>query len=119
MSLSSIDWDSLTPEQLNQPVEPWHPKPGDRVRVRVNGECTHSGPVEAMLTGDFLAEGGPHEEIEDGRPGVVVILPSTDASDVTHPYAVTYDEPFWSERDQLLIRGAHYAAAELEPLEEL
>ncbi len=123
MSLSSIDWDSLTPEQLKQPYRPWRPKVGDRVRVRLSPECDWNTRTTDMFTGRKMATGGPHDDEEDGRVGTVDQLRyeaplSEREAEETHPYAVTFDDPYWSVRDRLLIQGAHFAASELEPLEE-
>lgn len=86
--------------------EPWQPKVGDRVRVRVSSECQqhpHSIDVDTRdgvdgLTGTVMDTG------RSRRPG--------------HPYFVVLDRPVPCRFNMSgFVHGAVCAAVELDPLE--
>lgn len=92
--------------------EPWTPKIGDRVRVRLSGECQYS--VRLGTSGPAIQG---HSAGEDGVTGTVIEWPLAAWMRVGqgHDFAVEYDGPIESEG--LTMRGAEYAACELEPLD--
>lgn len=106
----SIDFMASAPDAV---VEPWHPKIGDRVRVRLNGECQLQFPATAP---GRLAD---HESF-DGYTGTVVQPPwNLDPVAIAflgsqgHSYAVKFDpgqSTVWA--------GDFFAACELELLED-
>lgn len=98
---------------LDQPWEPWQPKVGDRVRVRLNGECHRRYHVMSLLGTHSDVRYG-HVPEEDGRIGTVAIGPGR-PSEPSHRFAVVYDVPMFS--DGLPIVGGAYAAIELELIE--
>lgn len=108
--------------------EPHTFKVGDRVRVRLSGECRQS-PAPGCLSDQ---RGVPlHMDVDDGLTGVIVsdetVFEHQDSFVATwmasaslnyyrsigHPYNVLFDEPYVSGVDI-----AAYAAIELEPLTE-
>ena len=109
---------------IDAETEYWTPRTfavGDRVRTKLSPECPRRVTWEpsGTITG-HLAE-------EDGRTGTVITteeacratgVPSDlIGTPVSHPYLVRFDETF------LIAPGAaafsnHYAAVELEPLED-
>lgn len=97
--------------------EPWQPKVGDRVRVRLSGEC------QAVCI-YYRRAGAPlHKNIPDGRIGTVVEgHPMIDANDARlhardgHTYPVEFDDAVLAPYG--FIVGSHFAATELEPLDD-
>lgn len=87
--------------------EPWTPRPGARVRIRLSGECP-------------LHDGGAMAENYDGRLGVV-IGPVRQPPQHPDSWLSRYPGHVWEVRFARYrlggVWGAHFAAAELEPLE--
>lgn len=83
--------------------EPWQPAVGDRVRVRLSGECGR------MESGRYV-----HTHIMPGADGHSGIVISTNAGGDQHPYHVRFDEPYLAYGT--LVLSNVYAAIELEPL---
>src|SRR5689334_396302 len=77
--------------------------PGDRVRVRLGGNCPMHDPAHQRP---------PHLAEEDGRVGTVerVHPRMWDA----HPYLVRFDAPFQHPRGGWRVQASIYAAGELE-----
>lgn len=103
--------------------EPWRPRPGDRVRIRLNGECEHRYKFAGIAGGPpVYATGVPHRlELENGRLGRVIESQqwATDEDVHAHVYMVLYDDPIptpWLSYGQD-IAGQAYAAIELEQVE--
>lgn len=99
--------------------QPWQPKPGDRVRVRLSGECRAELPPECAgrLYGLVFA----HEGIPDGVTGTVVAMEGYGPNlahfeRIGHTTAVSFDERVrvggieWKE--------VEFAPSELEALGE-
>lgn len=107
------------------PWEPWQPKIGQRVRIRLSRECDMRLDPDAGVVrrGDARAGDPAHNPDEDGRLGVVERhiepgkSPSGDDS-LRHGHAwfVRWVVPMKVGRGSY--SGADYAACELEPLEE-
>lgn len=110
-----------TPSHGNQLEEAWVPDSlqarltvGAKVRVRLRGECDREN-----MPGSHYQENGirGHALWLDGKTGVIsepyLGHPSPYPS---HPYFVRWDEPYLIEERRAV--GEHFAAAELEPLEE-
>jgi hypothetical protein len=120
-----IDYLNVPEHLLYQPIEPYSFKVGDRVRVRLNGECV-SPPNE-----EGLALGYPHRHFdgENGRLGTIDAIDSSEFEpnhwNHTHRYSVLFDEPLLLEflRPRLpstveaVAGSATFAACELEPLD--
>ena len=85
---------------LDTPYEPWHPHPGQRVRIRRSGECPGAHHIA--------------NRSDDGGAGKVVARRPWPVSD--HPYIVAFDTaiPTGATFPTHLTRG-YYAAVELEP----
>ena len=94
-------------EHDTAPWEPWTPRVGDRVRVRLSGECKGSD----WATGCGIS----HAWLCDGETAVVVnVIPL-----VSHGIEVRMDRMADWKLDGYLYRAfAAYAAAELEPLSD-
>lgn len=117
-----------TPDQQEywRGIPEWTPKVGDRVRVRLSGECRqvfssaldyNDGPVVGLLPTTPTR----HVDEEHGLTGIVdVVLVANTLfrgkpipSDITHCFCVVFDEPLdgrWK------MWGGTYAACELELL---
>ena len=72
----------------------WHPDPlsvGDRVRVRLNGECRFTVPADPDIPGDtdFLME---HDVAQHGLTGVIDEI--SDDPWFGHGYGVAFDHPY-------------------------
>ena len=107
--------------------EPWHPQLGDRVRVRLSGECPVTPPEAEFKPESFTAsvmreidwpEKG-HPEQLDGVEGTVDKI-THEMDDVVdwwhgHWYGVWFDQPVKFEGG-ILCHGLGFAAVELEPL---
>ena len=124
-NVERINWTSvaaLTDEPQDQDFwEPWQPKIGDRVRVRLNGECRFE-------TSGFNRYGVPskryptHREWENGKTGTVIpcrFITShgfcSHASDGRgHWIVVQYD--IVEDHPDINTIAGHYAAVELEPI---
>jgi hypothetical protein len=97
--------------------QPWQWKVGDRVRVRLSGECQleyHDLSPAKRIAG--ICNG--HLSAEDGLTGTVVEYgnsPDIHAFAVKqgHPYSVQWDRNIRTGRFHW--GGSNYAAAELEP----
>jgi hypothetical protein len=89
--------------------EPWSPKVGDRVRVRLSGECRWDR--------DGAAEDDPsHDAILDGQLGTVVEI-DRPAWHRGHDYFVALDVcPCGEPREEGEPCCEWFAAVELEPL---
>jgi hypothetical protein len=110
-----IDYLNVPTEMLDQPIEPWTPKIGDRVRVVLNGECQFQAHPESHAAASGELRG--HFDHEHGRTGTVV-EPDHDAEFFAaqdHHYLVMYDEEV-PLPDGYVCTGDYYAACELEPL---
>jgi hypothetical protein len=99
--------------------EPWQPKIGDRVRVRLNGECRFE--TFGMNRHGILSERKPsHREWEDGKTGTVVLCRwiAEDGYCLSdrwgHGIVIEYDTEV--NRPDIFAKAGHYAACELEPL---
>lgn len=94
--------------------EPWQPEVGQRVRIRLSGEC----PIEyrhAEAGYDRIRkviEPVGHNPDESGRVGTVSAVQREERGG--HYYMVDYDRLLW--QDDMWWAGAVYAAIELEPL---
>lgn len=113
--------------------EPWQPQPGQRVRIRLSGECQAqfiSGYSDLAVLGasfqrNFKDSG--HVPEEDGAEGTVVTsgvlgrlrevvsVPDTRSS---HPYVVQFEPWLPTPSVGGTLRAAAYAACELEPIDE-
>ena len=104
--MSTETWtpvEPLTDDDLNQRY--WRePKVGDRVRVRLSGECQLEGPVLNIET--RKTEHGRHPEFIDGQYGTVIVC--------HHCGSVSCDlyegHPFRVRLDERLGNGPHFAA---------
>jgi hypothetical protein len=84
--------------------EPWQPRLGDRVRVRLSAECR----------APWADEG--HDPRYDGLSGTVAHFPwSSDWPG--HPYTVRFDVTLPTENPYEVLVGGYFAAIELEPLD--
>jgi hypothetical protein len=103
----TVDYLNPPDELLYQPIEPWHPRVGDRVRVVLNLECRAESDV--WRDGRFEFEHVGHEQTEHGAVGVV----TEDCGDeYTHRYMVLFNHPIpWRNGT---CKDAAYAASELE-----
>lgn len=91
--------------------EPWKPKVGDRVEVRVSGECGWRGDPGSAAE----QRGEGHPAWMDGKTGEVVeIDPTPGAAAVGHRYLIDWDVPHVEGWRTFV--GSAYAAAELLPL---
>lgn len=111
-----IDLWQVPSELLDQPIRPWSPHRGERVRVTASiAECRASGQLEANDGRVWPIIG--HDDQEAGRTGVVVKIEDTSGRHI-HDYLVLYDQRY--ERAWLVVRqwhiGGWYSAWELEPL---
>jgi hypothetical protein len=109
-----INWTPVTPLS-DEPQdlaywEPWQPKIGDRVRVRLSGECLVKGPAMSAETGKrYLCDG--HPEWENGVTGVVSVCRSGRCDGFSrHKVVVEFAHP-----DGRPWMG-HFAACELEKI---
>lgn len=107
--------------------QPWTPRVGQRVRVRLSGECAarqHHHDTDARRV--TLGPGG-HYATEEGREGVIVACTRQLCAEWRrdhwgHGVHVIYDEPFeieLADGSAAKAIGQAYAAIELEPLEEV
>lgn len=62
-----VDYLNVPEEMLDRPIEPWAPKVGDRVRVRVSPECGWVSPVSY-----WDAESNKEVSLGEGRFGHAV-----------------------------------------------
>ena len=89
-------------------------KVGDRVRVRLSGECQTRGKVRDPYTGKY--EVRTHPDFADGLIGTVIVC--THCLDARcslyegHPFLIRMDHDFGTGKTY----GAYFAASELEPL---
>lgn len=95
--------------------ESWTPKIGDRVRVRLNGECRVDWRShDVQMTSKGLVQG--HQLVEDGRLGTVSDcgegFPCPHTKPMGHEYGIEYDTPM--DALGIVWAGGHYAAGELE-----
>lgn len=112
----TVDYLNPPDELLYQPIEPWTPRVGDRVRVVINPECRlrpHPESYEPATAG-LLG----HYPFENGRVGTVVLPENAVDGDAEyfaaqgHPYLVEYDIPFVVA--DFTCTMDFYAACELE-----
>ena len=107
----AIDWATV---DLDAPWQPWTPQVGDRVRVRLSGECRRENDPNSPLSGAGVLEG--HTLLRHGMTGTVDRLcRHSDCVRYGHVYTVILDEPIRLGDDEY--RADCFAAAELEPLE--
>lgn len=90
--------------------QPWAPKVGDRVRVRLSAEC---------LAHELAADPAVVRQI-DGQHGVVLSVSQT--ARPGHPYWVRIAAPFPAAHPRTgypgVVTSGVFAATELEPLTE-
>ena len=102
------------PSDLDRPWEPWTFKVGDRVRVRLSGECRWARFSKAL--------GDGHLPVEDGLEGEIVDWPEGWPRGGGHDLAVWFDSPPLLVDPDTGVPGyltrASYAAIELELLED-
>ncbi len=99
---------SLSVDSFGGYVEPWTPKVGDRVRVRISGECNRPNHWDSWAN-DLGVKTG-HLPICHGMTGIVFRI---DARDDQHSYAVEFFDPLpWTEP----FAADRFAAIELEPI---
>lgn len=101
-------------KDLDQPWIPegaWMPRIGERVRVRLSGECRHQW-------GEGYCDPDGHFDFEDGLTGTV-ISPDGRPHHAGHPIWVGWDTAHRVSLPQgnLLLMGCPYALAELEPVD--
>jgi len=111
------DWMPVAPltDEPQAPAfwEPWQFKIGDRVRVRLNGECNVTGPVRETPASPIV-HGPGHLAYQNGMKGTVTPCATGctggGAHATGHPIRVDYLHPSgW-------LHHGHFAACELEPL---
>lgn len=104
-----IDYLNVPEDMLDQPVEPWQPNFGDRVRVLPSiAECTLRTP-----------HGESHFDVEVGRLGTVSLAGGSPEADACgHTFCVIWDDniPDKDAPNGHGWYGSMYAACELEPL---
>lgn len=114
----SVTTDESTEQRF---YEPWQPQIGQRVRVRLSGECQWKYP-EIGLTGGF-----GHAPEMDGRTGVIRKHPCPDMERVAHDAQVDghgYNVQFDGELITYELAIEHvwlsqcFAAIELEPVSD-
>jgi hypothetical protein len=93
--------------------EPWTPKIGDRVRVRLSGECNVSGPVRETPSSPIV-HGPGHPAYQNGIEGTVTFCDPKctggGAHATGHRVRVDYLHPSgW-------LHHGHFAACELEKI---
>ncbi len=98
-------------------LRPWVPegarefREGDRVRVRLSGEC------RARFTG-IRGDTWGHSAIEDGAVGIVGIDPFfRNPTTPSHAIKVLFDPPLIDWPNWVRLHGMGYAPSELELLE--
>ena len=106
----TIDWATV---DLDAPWQPWTPKVGDRVRIRLSGECQAEVQAGSPMHRAGMLSG--HVPDEHGMTGTVDMVNSREYVRDQHPYLVQFDRPLFLGNDCSC--GDLYAAAELEPLE--
>lgn len=101
--------------------EPWSPKVGDRVRVRISAECVPAMPLDSVFARAGCVH---HHRAEDGAIGTVDRVDSVSRSGHRvpgHPYHVAFDPgsmfPVQTRSARYLIEGMVYAAIELEKID--
>jgi hypothetical protein len=98
--------------------EPWRPEVGQRVQIRLSGECQHEATSVHLVTGVEMGRAYGHPADLDGRTGQVGVAPTP--SDLSwsdgHVYAVYLDEPLLVA-DGVRVVGLALAACELIPLD--
>ena len=95
------------PENLDAPWEPRTFKVGDRVRIRLSGECR--GRFRRIATGEKIQ----HRRCSDGCVGRVVDVQRHH----DHPYKIRIDPPIYDPDRGTYYNGGPFAAIELEPME--
>lgn len=101
--------------------EPWAPAVGQRVRVRLSGEC--QAPVQPDTNFYRVITKGHHELI-DGVTGEVCVHPDLNGSgdlyaEHGHFYDVRFDHGIKIPGTPFVMVGDTFAAIELEPAEPL
>lgn len=106
--------------QPQQVYEPWSPRLGDRVTIRLSGECRaledHKGEILPCSGGAPIIGHPPQQH---GRSGTIRLrcddFPCPHGYALGgHGYVVVYDVPYATSRIWL---GGHFAAIELDPLD--
>ena len=107
------------PSDLDRPWEPWAPRIGDRVRVRLNGECREVFKSRNKRTGDVIHD-LPHAQEHNGLTGTVIERPShlPARKNGAHCFFVLLDDPPTSSPWGGTTTMAPFAAIELELLED-
>lgn len=90
---------------------------GDRVRVRLSGECTTNGRQYNSRTGEIGISYQRHIPEEDGKTGTVIERPSYMAPAQRHYVSVEFDAVFSAGGFKRIV-AATYAPAELELIQE-
>lgn len=100
----------------------WTPKVGDRVRVRLSGECLATAEPDSVAT--RMGEPRWHRDApSDGFTGEVVEIDSVPFLAMQgHRYHVMWDRCYWwkgpgSILEECTVTGDEYAAIELDPLD--
>lgn len=106
-------WEAVTP-LVDEPAQQayWHDfKVGDRVRVRLSGECRTTGPGVRVEQPNLVVEGILHPDWVDGVEGTVGTCPHSKCDGFNgHHIVVLYPAP-----NGMSWMG-HFAACELELL---
>ena len=95
--------------------QPWRPQFGQRVRLRLSGECERVWPccnAEDKVVG--------HPEVVGGATGTVTFCPAhinCASKYPDHPYLVRLDQTVMCPHGQAIV-AAHFAALELDPLDD-
>lgn len=90
---------------------------GDRVRVRLSGECPVVFKHSVDGNGRVLTLNTPHYPNEDGITGYIATVPfNRIIQGGSHPYYVEFDKPI--RADGYWLAGGTFAATELEPLDD-
>lgn len=109
-----MDWQPsvvLVDEDEPRYVEPWQPRIGQRVRVRLSGECT-GGAEQRHIPAHGDCNGLIGTVLEFGRAGTLT-LGATELFERGHRYYVEFGDGGW------FAPGGIFAAIELEPTEEV
>lgn len=85
---------------------------GDRVRVRLSGECRLP---PRYGDGGLLFDGQLHDQAEDGRVARIESIDEPGTAMDVHCYWVTFEVP-WVADDNVTVRHMAYARSELERL---
>lgn len=97
----------------------WEPKVGDRVRVRLSGECQQDGYAGSLKQNILVSHVG-HYPSEEGVTGTVVVCAYIERDgfciEESHRVVIKFDTAFKDMVPGVAIQRGHYAACELELL---